>query len=146
MLLPSCRVCLSQTVRFKNELERNITIKLGYANAKIYFCKDPECPRPGNFITRGSSAEDVVVQGKWTYELVRHVSFVDCPGHDILMATMLNGVPELRQRDPPVILPLPIGRHHEHAMPCVPFVRCCGNGCCFVAYSWERALPSATDV
>ena len=21
----------------------------------------------------------------------RHVSFVDCPGHDILMATMLNG-------------------------------------------------------
>lgn len=26
---------------------------------------------------------------KWT--LLRHVSFVDCPGHDILMATMLNG-------------------------------------------------------
>ncbi len=25
------------------------------------------------------------------WELVRHVSFVDCPGHDILMATMLNG-------------------------------------------------------
>ena len=25
------------------------------------------------------------------YGLVRHVSFVDCPGHDILMATMLNG-------------------------------------------------------
>ena len=24
-------------------------------------------------------------------ELLRHVSFVDCPGHDILMATMLNG-------------------------------------------------------
>ncbi len=23
--------------------------------------------------------------------LFRHVSFVDCPGHDILMATMLNG-------------------------------------------------------
>ena len=79
------------TVRFKNELERNITIKLGYANAKIYQCKDPLCPRPGNFLTRGSSTEDTVVQGKWTYELVRHVSFVDCPGHDILMATMLNG-------------------------------------------------------
>lgn len=26
-----------QTVRFKNELERNITIKLGYANAKVRF-------------------------------------------------------------------------------------------------------------
>lgn len=24
------------TVRFKNELERNITIKLGYANAKVF--------------------------------------------------------------------------------------------------------------
>jgi len=80
-----------QTVRFKNELERNITIKLGYANAKIYKCKDPDCPRPGNFLTRGSSTGDVVKQGKWSYELVRHVSFVDCPGHDILMATMLNG-------------------------------------------------------
>jgi translation initiation factor 2 gamma subunit (eIF-2gamma) len=25
------------------------------------------------------------------FKLKRHVSFVDCPGHDILMATMLNG-------------------------------------------------------
>lgn len=31
-----CLVLLQ--VRFKNELERNITIKLGYANAKIYRC------------------------------------------------------------------------------------------------------------
>ena len=29
-----------KTVRFKSELERNITIKLGYANAKIYQCQD----------------------------------------------------------------------------------------------------------
>ena len=34
-----------QTVRFKNELERNITIKLGYANAKIYRCANSKCPR-----------------------------------------------------------------------------------------------------
>lgn len=34
-----------QTVRFKNELERNITIKLGYANAKIYKAKDSRVPR-----------------------------------------------------------------------------------------------------
>merc|ERR1712187_775362 len=27
--------------------------------------------------------------GNWRLE--RHLSFVDCPGHDILMATMLNG-------------------------------------------------------
>ena len=38
-----------QTVRFKNELERNITIKLGYANAKIYRAKDPSCPRPSSY-------------------------------------------------------------------------------------------------
>ncbi|PIO77307.1 hypothetical protein TELCIR_00581 [Teladorsagia circumcincta] len=35
------------TVKFKNELERNITIKLGYANAKIYRCSNIDCPRPG---------------------------------------------------------------------------------------------------
>ena len=28
---------------------------------------------------------------KGNFKLVRNVSFVDCPGHDILMATMLNG-------------------------------------------------------
>ena len=36
------------TVRFKNELERNITIKLGYANAKIYGrINPPEANKPG---------------------------------------------------------------------------------------------------
>jgi len=85
-----------QTVRFKNELERNITIKLGYANAKIYACKDPKCPRPAKYRAYGSSKEDspkCEVPGfeEAEMELLRHVSFVDCPGHDILMATMLNG-------------------------------------------------------
>mmetsp|Transcript_11877 Transcript_11877/g.16095 ORF Transcript_11877/g.16095 Transcript_11877/m.16095 type:complete len:458 (-) Transcript_11877:139-1512(-) len=85
-----------QTVRFKNELERNITIKLGYANAKIYTCEDPACPRPETFCAYGSSKEDAPLctvtgfQDK-RMKLMRHVSFVDCPGHDILMATMLNG-------------------------------------------------------
>ncbi|KAJ8027091.1 Eukaryotic translation initiation factor 2 subunit 3 [Holothuria leucospilota] len=84
-----------QTVRFKNELERNITIKLGYANAKIYKCNSPSCHRPVCFRSAGSNKEDTFpcdrpgCSGKFT--LQRHVSFVDCPGHDILMATMLNG-------------------------------------------------------
>merc|ERR1712168_1158477 len=84
-----------QTVRFKNELERNITIKLGYANAKVYKCDNSSCPRPGCYRSCGSSKEDVFqcdrsgCAGK--FRLMRHVSFVDCPGHDILMATMLNG-------------------------------------------------------
>lgn len=80
-----------QTVRFKNELERNITIKLGYANAKIYKC--PTCERPSCYRAYGSSKEDAppcdMCSGPM--QLIRHVSFVDCPGHDILMATMLNG-------------------------------------------------------
>eukprot|EP00049_Salpingoeca_infusionum_P002295 m.55498 g.55498 ORF g.55498 m.55498 type:complete len:456 (-) comp11491_c0_seq2:504-1871(-) len=81
------------TVRFKNELERNITIKLGYANAKVYRC--PECPRMQRYKSFGSNHEDHPQCPKQdcngVLELQRHVSFVDCPGHDILMATMLNG-------------------------------------------------------
>jgi len=97
-----------QTVRFKNELERNITIKLGYANAKIYKAR----PRPAKavaegeaaaapapspsfpmYTSRGSSHADAFTDPATgaEYALRRHVSFVDCPGHDILMATMLNG-------------------------------------------------------
>eukprot|EP00741_Cyanophora_paradoxa_P022043 tig00021433_g21279.t1 len=88
-----------QTVRFKNELERNITIKLGYANAKVYKCENPKHLRPSCFKSFGSGKEDAPVceicekegRGMHRMKLLRHVSFVDCPGHDILMATMLNG-------------------------------------------------------
>jgi translation initiation factor 2 subunit 3 len=78
-----------KTVRFKNELVRNITIKLGYANAKIY--RSVEGP-PFSYESQGSAAADEYenTEGR-NMRLVRHVSFVDCPGHDILMATMLNG-------------------------------------------------------
>ncbi|EPS35839.1 hypothetical protein H072_10740 [Dactylellina haptotyla CBS 200.50] len=84
-----------QTVRFKNELERNITIKLGYANAKIYKCSNPACPRPTCYKSFKSDKEvDPKCERSGcdgTYQLLRHVSFVDCPGHDILMSTMLSG-------------------------------------------------------
>lgn len=78
-----------QTVRFKNELERNITIKLGYANAKIYHCE--EMARLGSYMSQPSATADVFDTDQGKMRLKRHVSFVDCPGHDILMATMLNG-------------------------------------------------------
>jgi translation initiation factor 2 subunit 3 len=84
-----------QTVRFKNELERNITIKLGYANAKIYKCQNEECPRPTCFKSYKSDKEINPACERegcgGTMKLLRHVSFVDCPGHDILMSTMLSG-------------------------------------------------------
>ncbi|EFO24850.1 eukaryotic translation initiation factor 2 subunit 3 [Loa loa] len=83
------------TVKFKNELERNITIKLGYANAKIYRCTNESCPRPNCYRSAGSSTPDLFPCERpgcgGEFKCVRHVSFVDCPGHDILMATMLNG-------------------------------------------------------
>jgi len=67
-----------QTVRFKNELERNITIKLGYANAKVYKCDNEDCPRPGCY--RSFKSEKEVdppceregCEGR--YRLLRHVS------------------------------------------------------------------------
>lgn len=81
-----------QTVRFKNELERNITIKLGYANAKIYQAESETKNAIGNYRACASNTEDRFTDEEGvTWGLKRHVSFVDCPGHDILMATMLNG-------------------------------------------------------
>jgi translation initiation factor 2 subunit 3 len=67
-----------QTVRFKNELIRNITIKLGYANAKIYKCDNPECPRPTAFKSFKSDKEvDPPCERdgcEGRYRLLRHVS------------------------------------------------------------------------
>jgi len=80
-----------QTVRFKNEKERNITIKLGYANAKLYENVKATPDVIGRYTSRGSGHIDRFEDDKGIWELRRHVSFVDCPGHDILMATMLNG-------------------------------------------------------
>jgi translation initiation factor 2 subunit 3 len=67
-----------QTVRFKNELIRNITIKLGYANAKIYKCDNPDCPVPTCYRSYRSDKEiDPPCEREGcegTYRLLRHVS------------------------------------------------------------------------
>lgn len=54
------------------ELKRGITIKLGYADMTIY--------KQGN---------NYNIEKKGT--ALRHVSFIDAPGHEMLMATMLSG-------------------------------------------------------
>jgi len=76
-----------QTIRFKSEQVRNITIKLGYANAKIYKCNG-RCPRPRCFKSAKSNkevafpCEEPGCDG--TMELVRHVSYVVlCPKADV---------------------------------------------------------------
>ena len=54
------------------ELKRGITIKLGYADAVIY---------------KDGDEYNTQKKGK----PVRYVSFIDAPGHEMLMATMLSG-------------------------------------------------------
>ena len=80
-----------RTMQYHKEAVMNLTIHLGYANAKIFKC--PKCPAPDCFAAYGSKQADKTqckhCDGEMKLE--RHVSFVDCPGHDILMATMLNG-------------------------------------------------------
>lgn len=66
------------------EIKRGITIRLGYANATFYKC--PECDDPECY----SSSPKCPKCGNATVKL-RTVSFVDAPGHETLMATMLSG-------------------------------------------------------
>jgi translation initiation factor 2 subunit 3 len=78
------------TQRHSSEKEKNITIKLGYTNAKIYKC--PKCPRPECYQSTSSSVfEHYCRTCASQCELKTHVSFADCPGHSMLMSTMLNG-------------------------------------------------------
>ncbi|MFH1209395.1 MAG: translation initiation factor IF-2 subunit gamma [archaeon] len=63
------------------EIKRGITIRLGYANTSIYYCK--EC----NLY----STKEVCNKCNNKIEFLRSVSFIDAPGHETLMATMLSG-------------------------------------------------------
>jgi translation initiation factor 2 subunit 3 len=70
--------------RHSEELKRGITIRLGYADMAIYKC--PKCPAPKNY-----SVKPVCPNCDSEAVFVRAVSFVDAPGHEALMATMLSG-------------------------------------------------------
>lgn len=66
--------------KHSEELKRGITIKLGYADVVIR-----KCEKCGKLTTR----KECECGGK-TRE-IEYVSFVDAPGHEMLMATMLGG-------------------------------------------------------
>ena len=71
------------TSRHSEELKRGMTIKLGYADGAIYKCEGapfPEAYQPFPECPQGSNPK-----------LLRRVSYVDAPGHEVLMATMLAG-------------------------------------------------------
>ena len=70
--------------RHSEELKRGITIKLGYADMPIYKC--PKCEPPKNY-----SIKPYCENCNSEAEFVRAISFVDAPGHEALMATMLSG-------------------------------------------------------
>ena len=72
------------TDQHSEEVKRGISIRLGYADATFRKC--PSCPEPDAY-----SVDEICSHcGKET-EVLRTVSFVDSPGHETLMATMLCG-------------------------------------------------------
>ncbi len=72
------------TAKHSEELKRGMTIKLGYAEGEVWYCegaREPEAYQP---------FPELCPEGT-TPKLLRRVSYVDAPGHEILMATMLSG-------------------------------------------------------
>jgi translation initiation factor 2 subunit 3 len=69
-----------KTIKHSLEIERNITINLGYANLRIYYDKVNN-----KYINSNIKLEDP------NFILKKHFSFIDCPGHQSFMATMLSG-------------------------------------------------------
>ncbi|MCQ2071013.1 MAG: GTP-binding protein, partial [archaeon] len=72
------------TDRHSEEIKRGISIRLGYADVAFYKC--PVCQGSEAFCTK----KECPKCGAET-EFLRAVSFVDAPGHETLMATMLSG-------------------------------------------------------
>ncbi len=72
------------TDRHSEEVKRGISIRLGYADVNFYRCK--ECDG-----TKAYSNQPKCPQCGGEAEYLRSVSFVDAPGHETLMATMLSG-------------------------------------------------------
>jgi len=72
-------------MKFTKEAEKNMTIKLGYTNAKFYKCFT--CPKPWCYQIN----QKICIQCEKINEMVLHVSFIDSPGHNDLQATALSG-------------------------------------------------------
>jgi translation initiation factor 2 subunit 3 len=73
----------SWTDQHSEEMKRGISIRLGYADATFRVC--PDLDEPERY-----TVEEECPDGT-SSEALRTVSFVDAPGHETLMATMLSG-------------------------------------------------------
>lgn len=79
------QIAKRETNVHSNEKEKNITMHMNYANAKIYkniLNKKPEC-----YIS--SSSYDNIEDDN--IKLIKHISLVDCPGHQSFMKYMFDG-------------------------------------------------------
>ncbi len=77
-----------KTQKHSSEKQRNITIKPGYANLKIWYCDSCE-------EYESSSSEKHSLTCKYCESdctLSDHISFVDCPGHAELILTMMGSL------------------------------------------------------
>ncbi|MDO9097936.1 MAG: translation initiation factor IF-2 subunit gamma [Candidatus Methanoperedens sp.] len=72
------------TDRHSEEIKRGISIRLGYADIVLRKC--PRCPEPESYTTK-----EICEKCGAKTEVLRPISFVDSPGHETLMATMLSG-------------------------------------------------------
>jgi len=63
------------------EIKRGITIRLGYADATFY-----RCPKCGAYLNT-----DKCLKCMTKAKILRTVSFIDAPGHESLMATVITG-------------------------------------------------------
>ena len=72
-------------MKFTKEAEKNMTLKLGYTNAKFYKCEN--CPEPWCYQVNQKECAQCGRQN----QMKLHVSFVDSPGHNDLQATALSG-------------------------------------------------------
>ena len=73
------------TMKFTSEAEKNMTIKLGYTNAKFYKCD--MCQKPSCYQV---NQENCIQCGRLN-KMILHISFVDSPGHNDLQTTALSG-------------------------------------------------------
>lgn len=74
------------TSKHSEELKRGMTIKLGYAETSIGLCES--CKKPDGYVTEPSCRS---CNSDEEPKFLRRVSFIDAPGHEVLMATMLSG-------------------------------------------------------
>ncbi|QPV64739.1 translation initiation factor IF-2 subunit gamma [Halosimplex litoreum] len=72
------------TDQHSEEMKRGISIRLGYADATFRQCPEGEVPD-------AYTVEETCGDHDTETDVLRTVSFVDAPGHETLMATMLSG-------------------------------------------------------